>query len=68
MKTFCVPERFNTNISHPFFDYKITIINSYYKNTNSKGDFYAKTDLKRFFKRFLVLKINLTQICYDKCN
>ena len=49
MKTFCVPERFNTNISHPFFDYKLTIINSHYKNTNSKGDFYTKNDLKRFF-------------------
>ena len=39
----CIPESFNTNISHQLFDYKITFVNSQRKNTNSKGDFKLKT-------------------------
>ena len=50
----CIPEKFNTNISHQLFDY-----------TNStKGDFVLKTG----FKDFLYTKINLTPIWYDKFN
>ena len=33
----CMPESFNTNISHQFFDYKITFVNSQRENTNLKG-------------------------------
>ena len=33
---FCIPESFNTNISHQLFDYTITLEHD---NTNSKGDF-----------------------------
>ena len=46
---FCIPESFNTNISHPLFDYKITFVNYQHENTNSKGDLYSKTGFKRSF-------------------
>jgi hypothetical protein len=36
-KLFCIPESFNTNISHQLFDYTITFV-----NTNSNGDFVLK--------------------------
>ena len=39
----CIPENFNTNISHQLFDYTITFVNSQHWNTNSKGDFVLKT-------------------------
>ena len=39
---FCIPESFNTNISHQLFDYKITLLNSQHENMNSKGDFVLK--------------------------
>ena len=39
---FCIPESFNTNISHQSFDYKITLLNLKRKNTNSKVDFVLK--------------------------
>jgi hypothetical protein len=35
----CIPESFNTNISHQLFDYTITFENSQHYNKNSKGDF-----------------------------
>ena len=35
----CIPESFNTNISHQIFANKITFVNSQCENTNSKGDF-----------------------------
>ena len=38
----CIPERFNTNISHKLFDYKITFVNSQQENTNSNGDYVLK--------------------------
>ena len=38
----CIPESFNTNISHQRFDYKVTFVNSQLENTNSKGDFVLK--------------------------
>ena len=41
-KTFCIPESFNTNISHQLFDYTITFVNTQHYNTNSKGDFVLK--------------------------
>ena len=37
-----ITERFNTNISHQLFDYRITFMNSQCENTNSKGDFVLK--------------------------
>ena len=39
---FCIPESFNTNISHQIFDYTITFLNKQHLNTNSKGDFVLK--------------------------
>jgi hypothetical protein len=59
---FCIPETFNTNISHQLLDYTINFVNSQHKNTNSKGDFV------RLFKDFWYTKINPTQIWYDKFN
>ena len=41
-KWVCIPESFNTNISHQLFDYTITFVNSQHKKTNSKGDFVPK--------------------------
>ena len=52
-KTLCISESFYTNISHQHFDFKITFMNSKQKNTNSKGDFVLKNQVKTF-----VLKIS----------
>ena len=41
-KGFCIQESFNTNISHQFFDYKITFVDSKCENTNSKDDIVLK--------------------------
>ena len=44
-----------TNISNQLFDYKITLVNSQRKNTNSKVDFALKNRFVTFvLKRFLV--------------
>ena len=61
----CIPERFNTNISQQFFDYKITFVNSQRENTNSKGDFVLNN---QFTKDFWYTKINLSQtdLVYQK--
>ena len=66
----CIPESFNTNISHQHFDYKITFLNSQHWNTNSKGDFVPsqKLVLNVRIKYFWYTKINLTQVWYDKFN
>ena len=48
------------------FDYTVTFVNSQHLNTNSKGDFDSKKGFERSFSRFLVYKINPTQIWYDK--
>ena len=42
INTFRIPESFNINISHQFFDYKITFVNSHRDNTNLNGDFVLK--------------------------
>ena len=54
-KIFCIPESFNTNISHQPFDYTITFVNSQsqHENTNSKGDFGPKKRVDNF-----VLKVS----------
>ena len=57
---FCIPESFNMNISHNFFYYKITFVNSKHGHTNSKVDFV----LKNRFKDFLDTKIDLSQNIY----
>ena len=41
---FCIPESFNTNISHKFVDYKVTFVNSQHENINSK--YYQHLRLK----------------------
>ena len=41
-KSLCIPESFNTNISHQLFNYKITFMNSRNKNPNSKDAFVLK--------------------------
>ena len=62
-----IPESFNTNISHQFFDYKKTLVNSQRKKTNSKSDFVLKYQFETFvFTDFWYTKINLNQIWYDK--
>ena len=38
-----------TNISHSFFNYEITFVNSQHENTNAKGFLYLKTGFKRYF-------------------
>jgi hypothetical protein len=40
---FCIPENFNTNISHQLFDYTIIFVNPQHWNINSKGDFILKS-------------------------
>ena len=52
----CIPERFNTNISHQLFDYTIIFVNSQQWNTNSKGDLILENYFERLSKRFLVYK------------
>ena len=47
-KVICIPESFNTNISHQLFDYIITYVNSQHQNSLSKGDF-VKTGFKHYF-------------------
>ena len=37
-KIFCIPESFNTNISHNFYLLQKTFVNSQHKNKNSKDD------------------------------
>ena len=46
---YCIQESFNTNISLQLFEYKITFVNSYLENTNSKGDFVLKNWFESFF-------------------
>ena len=53
MNLFCIPEIFNTNISHQLFDYKISFV-----YTNLTGDFVLKKWIKVFFKDFWYTKIN----------
>ena len=62
-KIFCIPESFNTNISHQVFDYLITFVNSSSRTPIQKVILFSKTSF-----RFLVYKINPTQIWYDKFN
>jgi hypothetical protein len=52
----CIPESFNTKISHQLFDYKITSVNSQHENINLKSDFVLKTNFKRSFEIYLVNK------------
>ena len=69
MKLYCIPEIFNTNISHQFFNYKKTCVNSEHVNTNSKGDFCAlkPSVIYNIFKRFLVYKkMRVKNIYYIK--
>ena len=37
-----IPESFNANISHHFFYYKITFVNSQHEKTNAKVDLLLK--------------------------
>ena len=69
MKLYCIPEIFNTNISHQFLNYKKTCVNSEHVNTNSKGDFCAlkPSVIYNIFKRFLVYKkMRVKNIYYIK--
>ena len=47
-KYICLPENFNTNISHQFFDYIMTFMNSQHQNKNSKGDFVLNDPFEKF--------------------
>ena len=38
------------------------------ENSNLKGEYYSKTGFECSFYRFLLYKINLTQIWYDEFN
>ena len=49
IKPFCIPESFNTNISHQLFDYKINLMNSQLKNTNSRGDYIASINVTHWW-------------------
>ena len=72
----CIPESFNTNISHKLFDYTITFVNSQPQDTNSKGDYVLKKLVlnvcykdfwytKIYIKHFVLL-VNLRCICHIK--
>ena len=54
-KRFCIPESFNTNISHQLFGYTVTFVNQQHQDTNSKGDFVLKN-------RFKTLTLNISGI------
>ena len=41
-KVICIPESFNSSISHQLFDYTITFVNSQHLNINSNGGFVLK--------------------------
>ena len=62
--TVCIPESFNTNISHQLFDPILTFVNSQHSNTYSKGNLVHKTS----FKDFLYTKINPTQSMTNSIN
>ena len=59
-----IPESFYTNISHQSFGYTI----SYVKTQIQKVVLYSKTGFKDRFKDFRYIRINPTQIWYDKFN
>ena len=48
---FCIPESFNTNISHQLLNYKLIFV-----DINSKGYFVHKNRFETFVERFLVNK------------
>ena len=52
----CIPESFNTNISHQLFDYTITLVNSQHKNTNSKDDSVHRNWVKTFGLKFFSIQ------------
>ena len=58
----CIPESFNSSISHQLFDYTITFVNSQLLNTNSKGGYVLKTGFKVVLKDFWYKRINPTPI------
>ena len=47
----CIPESFNTHISHQPFDYKINFVNSQDENRNSKGDFVLKKPVRNVIQK-----------------
>ena len=53
---FYIPESYNTNITHQILDYKINILRSQRKNTNSKVDLSSKTGFNSSSSRFLIYK------------
>ena len=54
MKSFCIPDIFNTKIVHQLFDYKITFVNSQHENTNlNLVILYSKIGLDIRFKDFI---------------
>ena len=54
---FCIPESFNTNISHHLFDYNYPVsVNSQHQNTNSKGDIGLKNRLEMFVLKIMLYK------------
>ena len=52
---------FNINISHQFFDYRITFVNLQHKKTNLKSEFVFKNWVLTLFKDFTNTKINLNK-------
>ena len=53
----CLPESFNTNISHQLLDYTISIGNSQHNRTQIQNVIlYSKPDFKRSFQRFMKYK------------
>ena len=48
VKTICIPEGFNTHISHHLFDYKITLVNSQHENSNLKSYFVLKNRFQMY--------------------
>ena len=45
--TFCIPENYNTNISHQLFDYTLTFLNSKHRTQIQKVILYSKTGFIR---------------------
>ena len=55
---YCLPESFNTNISHKLFNYIMTFVNSQREKTNSKGDFIHKNRFETFVLKTFDIKKN----------
>ena len=67
-KNICILESFNTNMSHKFFYYKITLVKSRHKNISFKGNFGLKPVLDFSFIYFWYRKVILKKHAHTQFN